>query len=399
MKLKLMREIDIWAGGFIFQIVNLFFIFRADKKPAPLLKEKVKKILVIKFFGMGSILLMSPMLKGIKTLFPNAQVTLITFRSNIEFCNLIEEIDRVLPFDKNSIFSFFKDTFKYLFMMWKEKPTIVIDTEFFSNYTSLFSLLTFAPVRTGYHLRQVSRGHHLTHKVLLNTHHHITYTMYHLVAALGAKFERVDFSELGLKKPDVEEMQSVYRKLELKEGSSIVVINPNASSLSYLRRWPPDYFASLTSKLAQKYPKYSFVFVGSKNEFEFVQQIVEQIKSPGIINSAGLFSISEYCALLNKANLIITNDSLPVHIASAYKTNVVVFFGPETPRFYGPLNPNSLSFFEDIPCSPCLIAFNNKAESYCQDNICLQKITPEKAFLQIEQLQFLVQNNEAIVKG
>ena len=393
-----MREIDIWVGGFIFQIVNLFFLFRADKKPEPFPKEKVKKILVIKFFGMGSILLMSPMLKGIKALYPKAQVTLLTFKSNVEFCNLIEGIDRVLPLEEDNLFSFFRETLRYLFMMWIEKPSIVIDTEFFSNFTSLLSLISFAPVRVGYHLRQVSRGRHLTHKVLLNTHHHITYTIYHLVATLGAKFEDIDFSELGLKKPDNEEVRSVYHKLKLKEGSPIVVINPNASNLSYLRRWPREYFASLTSKLIQEYPEYTYIFVGSNNEFEFVQQIVENVKSPDIINSAGLFSIKEFCALLSKANLIITNDSLPVHIASAYKTNVVVFFGPETPRFYGPLNSNAISFFEDIPCSPCLIAFDNKAENHCQDNICLQKITPEKAFSKIKQLQFLVQKNEVNLK-
>ena len=379
-----MRKIDMWVGGFFFQIINLFFLFRSNKKPEPFPKEKAKKILIIKFFGMGSILLMSPMLRGVRSLYPNAQITLLTFKGNLEFCKLITVIDRVLSLDDDSILSFFQDTMRCLLLMWKERPSIVIDCEFFSNFTSLFSLFTFAPVRVGYHLRQVSRGNHLTHKILLNTHHHITYTMYHLVVALGAKYDGINFSELSLEKPDVEEIRSFYSKLELKEGSPIIVVNPNTSDLSYLRRWPIECFASLVSKMVQEYPEYTYVLAGTKSDFDYVQKIIEQVKSPKVINSAGFFTIGEFCALLYKARLIVTNDSLPVHIASAYKTNVAAFFGPETPDFYGPLNSNSISFFENIPCSPCLIAFDNKAQVFCDENICLKEIIPERVFLQIE---------------
>ena len=366
-------------------------MFHGDKKRKPIPKEKVKKILVIKFFGMGSILLMSPMLKGIRLLYPDAQISLLTFKENFEFCKLVHEIDRVLPVDNESIFLFFKGTFRYLLLMWKERPSIIIDGEFFSNFTSLFSLFTFAPVRIGYHLRQVSRGHHLTHKVLLNTHHHITYTMFHLAAALGARYDGINFSELSLKQPDLEKIKSVYRKLAFNEDSSMILINPNSSNLLHLRRWPSEYYVSLISKMIQKYPEHKYILVGSKSEFEYVQTIADKVKSNKVVNSAGMFTIGEFCALLYKANLVVTNDSLPVHIASAYKLNVVAFFGPETPSFYGPLNPNSLSFFENIPCSPCLIAFDNKAQDNCTDNICLQKIAPERVFLKIEE-QFLSQS-------
>ena len=390
-KIKFMREIDIRVGAFIFPVINLLLMFRAEKKTKPIPKEKVKKILVIKFFGMGSILLMSPMLKGIRSIYPDAQISLLTFKGNLEFCKLVNAIDRVLPVDDENFFLFFKGTIRHLFLMWKERPSIIIDVEFFSNFTSLFSLFTFAPVRIGYHLRQVSRGHHLTHKVLLNTHHHITYTMYHLVAALGAKYDDVNFSELSLKKPDLKQKKSVYQKLALSEDTSMILINPNSSELLHLRRWPSEYYVSLISKMLQKYPEHKYILVGSKSEFGYVQTIADQIKPNKVINSAGMFTIGEFCALLYEANLIVTNDSLPVHIASAYKINVATFFGPETPSFYGPLNSNSLSFFENIPCSPCLIAFDNKAQNNCNDNICLKSITSEEVFLKIEK-KFLSQS-------
>jgi len=113
-----------------------------------------------------------------------------------------------------------------------------------------------------------------------------------------------------------------------------------------------------------------------------------------VISSAGLLDIDEYCGLLYSSNLIITNDSLPTHIASAYNKDVVVFFGPETPEFYGPLTSNSICFFENIPCSPCLIVFDNKAEVHCQDNICLKQLSPEKVIKSVEEKFF---QNEPIL--
>ena len=94
---------------------------------------------------------------------------------------------------------------------------------------------------------------------------------------------------------------------------------------------------------------------------------------------------------------IITNDSLPVHIASAYEKDVVVFWGPESPNFYGPLNENNLSFYANILCSPCLLVFDNKAENDCKDNICLKQITPEFALEKIEKKFFIKEEVEETI--
>ena len=396
MKIKFMREMDILVGGFIVNIVNLFFIFRFGQKPSPPNSEKVKNILVIKFFGLGSILLMTPAINGLKTLYPKANICLLTFAENLEFCTRLEGIDRVLTLRSSGFFVFTVDFIRNLLIFWRVRPAIVIDGEFFSNFTSIISLLTFSKVRVGYHLRQVARGKSLTHQVPLNTHHHITHVFYSLVAALGARYEDIVLSDLSLHNPRTHEHDSAFEKLNLSDDSKVIVVNPNSSSLSVLRRWPADHFVHLISKLARKYPDHEFVFVGNEKEFSYVQNITERISLGNITNSSGKFSIGEYCALLKASKLIITNDSFPTHIASAYNKDVAVFFGPETPDFYGPLSLNSVSFFENIPCSPCLIVFDNKAENNCKDNICLKQIKPEQALRRIEEKFF---KNELVLSS
>ena len=388
MKINFMRGMDILAGGFIMNIVNLFFIFRFGRKTPALPPGKVKNILVIKFFGLGSILLMTPSLRGLKSLYPKANICFLTFAENTEFCLRLNGIDRILTLRSSGFSVFLFDVIRNLLIIWRIRPSIVIDGEFFSNFTSLFSLLTFSKVRVGYHLRQVARGKSLTHQVSLNTHHHITHVFYSLVAALGAQYNNIDLSEISLNNPSPAELDATLGKLNLSNNSKIIVVNPNASSLSVLRKWPADHFVYLVSRLADKFSDYAFIFVGNKEEYSYVQSIAEKIKFGNVINSSGMFSIGEYCALLKASKLIITNDSFPTHIASAYNKDVAVFFGPETPDFYGPLSANSISFFENIPCSPCLIAFDNKAEINCKDNICLKQIKPDRVLLKIEEKFF-----------
>ena len=99
-----MRDIDILLGGFIINILNLLFVFRFGKKVSNPPREKVKNILVIKFFGLGSILMMTPAIRGLKTLYPNAKIHLLTFKGNQKFCLNLGCVDYILTLRHKSIF-------------------------------------------------------------------------------------------------------------------------------------------------------------------------------------------------------------------------------------------------------------------------------------------------------
>ena len=117
------------------------------------------------------------------------------------------------------------------------------------------------------------------------------------------------------------------------------------------------------------------MLVGSKEEVSYVPSITDRISSPNVDNSTGVLPFLDLCTVISKSKLIIANDSMPLYLASAYSNGVVCFFGPETPKFYGPLQSNSLVYFEDIPCSPCLMTWDNKTGKECNDNICLKQVS------------------------
>ena len=89
-------------------------------------------------------------------------------------------------------------------------------------------------------------------------------------------------------------------------------------------------------------------------------------------------------ALYAVSTLMLTNDSGPAHFAAASGLATIVLFGPETPKLYGP-SGNSRVIFAGLACSPCASAFNHRKTS-CTDNICMQAISVDEVFAEIQSL-------------
>ena len=88
----------------------------------------------------------------------------------------------------------------------------------------------------------------------------------------------------------------------------------------------------------------------------------------------------ELITLLHSASLLITNDGGPGHFASLTPIPSIIFFGPETPDLYGPLGEKAVCFYESLPCSPCLTAYNHRKSPCDGNNVCLKAIGPEEVF-------------------
>ncbi len=130
-------------------------------------------------------------------------------------------------------------------------------------------------------------------------------------------------------------------------------INPGASYGS-AKRWSGEYFATLASKLANKY---DIIIFGSKNEEQICAQISTILSQNSIkhTNLCAKTSINELAQNIAALSLFVTNDSGPMHIASAFKVPLAAIFGPtnfiETAPFY---KKNALILHLDLPCQPCM---------------------------------------------
>lgn len=129
-------------------------------------------------------------------------------------------------------------------------------------------------------------------------------------------------------------------------GERLVALAP--SSLWMTKRWP--YYAELATQLASMV---RIVVVGSANDTGFAQEILAGV--PNAIDATGRLSPLASAELIRRCAAIVTNDSAPLHLASAVGTPTVAIFGPTVPAFgFGPLAPRSIvAGHETLTCRPC----------------------------------------------
>jgi lipopolysaccharide heptosyltransferase II len=132
--------------------------------------------------------------------------------------------------------------------------------------------------------------------------------------------------------------------------------------------WDVQKFARLSDQLIRDYNA-QIVFTGQKQDARVITKIISLMNRPAV-NATGETTLTELAYLLERAQLIITTDSGPMHIAAAMGTPVVALFGPTAPWRTGPYSKSAEIVRNDLYCSPC---FKKK----CNHISCMKDISVE----------------------
>ena len=128
-------------------------------------------------------------------------------------------------------------------------------------------------------------------------------------------------------------------------GADFVALAPG--SMWGTKRWP--YYADLSARLDRM-----SVIVGGEDDASLGDAIVS--RSGGrAVNAAGALNLRGSAALIQRATALVTNDSAPLHLATAVGTPIVALFGPTVPEFgFGPRRSGDLALgHTELPCRPC----------------------------------------------
>jgi lipopolysaccharide heptosyltransferase I len=132
-------------------------------------------------------------------------------------------------------------------------------------------------------------------------------------------------------------------------GRPLIVMNPVARWETKL--WPEQRFAELADRLiAEK--RATIIFSGSRSDDATVSRIQKMMKHDAE-NWAGETTLKELAALASLADLFITTDTGPMHLAAAANARVLALFGPTAPWRTGPYGPSHIVLRAGIACSPC----------------------------------------------
>jgi ADP-heptose:LPS heptosyltransferase len=402
MKADFMRFIDRRLGVPICFALSCVHVLRKIFGKPSLIKNP-RKFLFIELSEMGSILLAYPLLKKTKEFFPDAELYFLTFKKNRQAVDILEIIpeQNVMTIDSRNFFGFLLTTASTLWKLGRKKISVALDMELFGRFTAILSYLSGAKNRVGYfryYNEGLYRGNFQTHKVAFNPHLHMVHNLLNLIYAVTSPSEDVPLSKVQVTDKDIvlpksriaeKARMNILKKLEaenenIAKAKKIILLNPNASDIVPLRRWPLENYTEL-AKLLLKHEGVYIVITGVESERKDIDLICGAASPEKCINFAGKTTFFELIDLYNIADALITNDSGPVHFSSMTDIKTFAIFGPETPKLYGPLGKNCRVFYSNYACSPCVSAFNHR-KSPCNDNKCLKAISVIEVYNEVKQL-------------
>ncbi|MEJ5245984.1 MAG: lipopolysaccharide heptosyltransferase II [Bacteroidota bacterium] len=301
------------------------------------------KILVIQTAFIGDLIMTTPIYRALREVFPKAQIDTLVIPQSSIILKYNPYIDNIHTFDKKNgfarkIYSFFR----IVYQLRKEKYDIGISVQ--SSYTSAFILLLSGIVRRiGYR-----RLPFATDKVLLPKGLHNRLRVLKLLEPLSNNTFS-DSTEIFLSESEVLKAREIIQKYSNHKNRKIAIA---PGSVWETKKWSSEYYAELTNLLRSD--NVDVFFIGSKQETELCEKIISHSRNQNAYNFAGKLNLLESAALIAEMDLLICNDSSPLHIANAVGTDVFAFFGP-TVRQFGcfPYRQNDKILEVALECRPC----------------------------------------------
>ena len=397
----LMRRVDYWIG-----VPLCFALTLVRRMLAPFGGRPVgppRGILFIELAEMGSTVLAAPAVNKLKTMYPGCRIFFLLFKHIDESVKVLGQIpdDHVMTIDARSAYTLVRDTLRFMRSARKRGIDTTINLETFARYSTILAYLSGARRRVGFHRfsqEGLYTGDLLTHRVAYSSHQHTWRSFVALAMALDEPDGTAPLGKVCVEDGDcvVPEFrsdaasQARVRRLLAAEVSRfdplkrLVLVNPNASKLVSIRKWPIENYAGLVRELVAD-PGLYVAITGVASEKEDARRIIDEVRNDRVIDLTGKTTLADLIHLFHAAHLLITNDSGPAHFASLTDIPIVVFFGPETPALYKPLSANCTVMYSRLSCSPCVSAFNQKL-SPCTDNQCLKSIGVGEVYARVREI-------------
>ncbi len=162
-------------------------------------------------------------------------------------------------------------------------------------------------------------------------------------------------------------------KADISAASSrpVVVICPGSTN-SRAKRWGVESYAKLADCLVRE-ANAEVAFIGAKMEMDVTRAVIERMRERALVLT-GQTTLAETVAVLSVADLVISNDTGPAHIAAGLNRPTLVIFGSTNPVTTAPFSPLAEVIREPPACAPCML------RDCPIDHRCMTAITAERVF-------------------
>jgi heptosyltransferase-2 len=370
MDVELMRRLDKVLGN---AACSMLATAHQIRRPFVRTSREVKNIAVMKFFGMGSIIVASKSLAALRDHFPNAKIHFVTFKSNQTILEMLELSDENHYVDPSTPQSFLTSTLKVARNLRRAKCDLVLDLEFFAKFPLVLGSMAGIPRKAGFYLTAEGwrkelldiTGFYnsyfhtsdiflsLVYLVATNDHYYLNFNEF----SAKYKYPRVEVSEL-----ERAALRTKLAKHGIRPTDPLFVINPNTSPdlAPEARKWPAERYAQMADELVATTPNARALFIGAPNEREYVKSVADHCKSGRAHVVAGDISLRELLVLFAESKLVVSNDSGPMHLACLVDAPIIGLFFADSPTLFAPLGSRVRSVAPHLYSIPLFTVYNGK---------------------------------------
>ena len=339
-------------------------------------KKAIKQILVRGPNWLGDAVMCEPALRGLRSLFPDAQISLLAKPGVADLFAGYPALTRVLTYDAKGRHAGLSGKWALAGQLRRQGFDLAV---LFQNAfeAAFLTFLAGVPRRYGYATDR--RSLLLSNPIAGPDRHtavHQVHYYWDLLKPLGLTGNP---SAPGLA-VFLEEEQAMARRFTqggLGSSDLVVGINPG-STYGAAKRWLPERFAEVTERLCRTIresggQQVSVVIFGAKGEERLGQEIAARLSSRSLVLS-GATTIRELMVAVKRCSVLLTNDTGPMHIASSFQVPVVAIFGPTDWRATSPFGSAHAIVRQPVDCAPCLLR-------ECPiDHRCMTGVTVEQVY-------------------
>lgn len=308
------------------------------------MSRPISRICVVRYGGMGDILLATPAVRALSRHFDTNEIDFIVGRGMKAALEGIPYLRHIIEFDKDGPDAQLRNFLPFLRDLRSRRYDLFVN--FHPNAKSiLMALVSGAPRIITF--RKDRRKQADTGRV-----RHAIDDFTKELMPLGIPVvtdRRMDFVV-----PEIahEKVRALLAAEGIGLDDTLLVVNP--AGTRDINRWPAPRFAEFLSRMAREMPRVRLVLCGGPGDVDLANGILAATDA-AVVNTAGRLRIKELGALLARASVVLTGDTGPLHIAAALGTPLVCLSGAADPDRTGPSNnPRDLVVIHrDLPCVPC----------------------------------------------
>ncbi|WP_339007489.1 glycosyltransferase family 9 protein [Fusobacterium animalis] len=318
-------------------------------------------ILIIHTAFIGDIVLSTALVSKVKEKYPDSDIYYLTTPLGKEILKNNPKIKEIIVYDKRGKDKGFVAFISFVRKIRKLRIDVCLTPHRYLR-SSILSLLSGASIRVGYDIASLSFVYNK--KIKYDKTKHEVEKLLSFVDDSPKRFKL----EMYPSEKDKIKIDTILKNFF--QNKKIILIAPG--SKWFTKRWPEEYFKILIQNLVKR-NDLLIVITGGKEEKE-----IELNLDSKVLDLRGEISLLELAELTKRAILVVSNDSAPIHITSAFpNTRIVGIFGPTVKEFgFFPWSENSKIFeINGLYCRPCAIHGGNSCpEKHFR---CMREITPD----------------------